>query len=111
MAPLLLALKQIGWLDSLYPRAAKNWVIHKAFFLAFVMAIYSASVKKRATVGCYFNWWDIGPLKRKKVYPSINLCPSLSLAQSESIYPTSIFVISDLNLIFNSNVSAKYQKI
>lgn len=52
----LSAFKLTSWLGSLYPRMAKNWAIYKAFFLAFIVAIYSVSVEKRVTVACYFDW-------------------------------------------------------
>lgn len=108
MALLLLALRLTSWLGSLYFKAAENWAIYKAFFLASVMAIYSALVKKRAMVGCYFDWWDTDHLERKKIYPPIDLCLSLSLTQFEFVYPTNISVLLDLNLISNSKVLAKY---
>ncbi len=45
------------------------------------------------------------------MYPLVDLCPSLSPAHSESVYPTSSCVESDLNVIPNSKVPAKYWKI
>ena len=111
MAPLLSAFRLTGWLDSLYPKAAKNRAIHKASFSASVVAIYSSSVEERATVACCFDWWDTGPPKRRKTHPPVDLRPSLSPAQWKSVNLTSSSSESDLNVIPNSKVPAKYRKI
>lgn len=108
---MLLAFKLIGWLDSLYLEAVINWITHKAFFLAFIIVMYLALVQDRITIAYYFDWWDISPYKKIKVYLLIKLFPSLSLAQSELIYLTSLFVETALNLILRFKVSAKYQNI
>lgn len=52
---LLLVFGLIFWSNSLYLRVAKNQAIHKVFFLAFIVAIYSALVKKRVTIGYCFG--------------------------------------------------------
>ena len=67
MALLLSTLRLTGWFSSLHFQAAKNRAIYKAFFLAFVMAIYSALVQKRATVTYCFDWWDTDPPDPKKI--------------------------------------------
>lgn len=55
IAPQLLAFRLTDWPSNLYSRVAKNWQIYKASFPAFVIAIYSTSVKKKAIVACCFN--------------------------------------------------------
>lgn len=55
MTSLLLALRLIGWLGSLYPSAAKNWATHKASFLASVVFMYLALVEERVIVTCCFD--------------------------------------------------------
>lgn len=111
MASLLLALKVTGLSGSLYLRVAKNWAIHKAFFLAFVVAIYLALVKERVTIICCFDWCNTSLIESKKAYPPVDYCPSLSLAQLNFVYLTNSFVVSNLNVISNYKLSAKYWKI
>ena len=111
MAPLLLALRLTSWSGNLYSRAAKNRAIYKASFPASVVAIYSASVKERATIACCFDWWDTGLPDTRKAYPPVDLCQSLSPAQSESVYPTSLSIVLDRNVMPKFKVPAKYRKI
>lgn len=105
------ALSLIGWSDSLYPRVAKNWAIQKALLPAFVVAIYSTPVEEKVTVISFFDRWDTGSLNRKKAYLPVDLGPSLSLAHFGSVYPTSLFVLWDRDIMPKFKISANYQKI
>lgn len=73
--PLLSAFRLTGWPSSLYPKMTKNRAIYKVSFLASVVAIYSALIEEKTTVGCYFDWWGINSRERRKTYPLVNLCP------------------------------------
>lgn len=51
----LSALRLTNQSGSLYSMAAKNYAIYKAFFLAYVIALYLVLVEERAIVACCFD--------------------------------------------------------
>lgn len=75
-----MAFKINDWPGSLYLKVDRNWAIHKTFFPAFVVAIYSALVKEKPTIAYCFNKYNTGLPENKKAYLPIDCCPSLSSA-------------------------------
>lgn len=53
--PWLSAFRLISWLGNLYSNIAKNYAIHKTFFSAFIITIYSILIEKRIIIAFYFD--------------------------------------------------------
>lgn len=75
-------------------------------------AIYSPSVDKAATVVCFLLFHEMMQSLRVKMYPEIDCWSSISLAQSESLYPvrTSAFSLFSPRTRQNSRVPTRYHK-
>jgi hypothetical protein len=88
-----------------------NLVIHIASFVAWVFAMYSASVVDNAIVGCRLLLQEMAPPPIMKTNHVVDLLSSRSPLQSASQYPSISLDSVALNCNFIYNVPCKYQKI
>ncbi len=95
-------------LFSIFTSSFKNIVIHLASDPVDPKDIYSASTVDLATVGCFFEYQLIAPEFIIKQYPDVDFLSSISLAQSESVYPISFVGLLPLYIIQYSWVCFKY---
>ena len=79
-----------------------------ASFIAWQLAMYSASVLKVATVACFFELHEIAPHPREKRYPEMEWWLSTLAPQSESVKSCSLISPGPPSTRVWSQVAYKY---
>jgi len=62
----------------MYPNSFMNFVIHMASLVAYILAMYSASVVDRAIVGCHLLLQEMAPPPIMNTNPVVDLLSSRS---------------------------------
>jgi hypothetical protein len=88
IAPWLSHQITVAFFFFMYPNSFMSFVIHMASLVAFVLAMYSASVVHKTIVGCRLLLQEMAPPPIMNTNPVVDLLSSRSPAQSASQYPT-----------------------
>ncbi len=111
IAPWLSHRITITFFSSMHPKSIINLVIHMASFVAWVLAMYSASVVDNAIVGCRLLLQKMAPLPMMKTNLVVDLLFSRLPPQSTSQYPSTSLDGVAPNCNFICNIPCKYWKI
>jgi hypothetical protein len=84
IAPWLSHRITITFFSFIYPNSFMNFVIHMAFLVACILAMYSASVVDKAIVGCRLLLQEMAPPHIMNTNPMVDLLSSRSPTQSTS---------------------------
>ncbi len=111
IAPLLSHQITIAFFSFMYPNSFMIFAIHMASLIAYVLAMYSASVVDRAIMGCHLLLQKMAPPPIMNTNPMVDLLLSRSPTQSASQYPTKPWGANPRKHNLNSKVPCKYRKM
>ncbi len=95
----------------MYPNSFMSFVIHMAFLVACILAMYSTFVVDRTIVGCRLLLQEMAPPPIMNTNHVVDLLSSRSLTQSTSQYLTKPWGANPLKRNLNCKVPCKYQKM